>query len=181
MPQVYDGKSQGFQLWVNLPQKNKMTIPAYRGFLKNEILQIQENNIGIKIIAGNYNNALGPVKDTSTPVFYFDVSLSPNEKWEYNTLKNFNIFIYIFEGDIIVGNNKINNNFIALFEKGEQIIIEGGEKGARFIIAGGEPIGESVAWYGPIVMNTQKEIQEALYDYEKGIFIKDRPTQEEVK
>ncbi|MDO8510546.1 MAG: pirin family protein [Nanoarchaeota archaeon] len=167
MPQPFKGEMQGFQLWVNLPKAKKMTAPQYRGIAKDELVVVKLDGAAIKIVAGKIGNKQGPVHHLSTEVEYFEIDLSGTFK--YDTKKK-TVLIYVIEGSLQVGNESLNHHQAALLEEKGDIVISA-EK-ARFLLIAGDPLREPVAWSGPIVMNTQKELQEAFQELENGTFIK---------
>ena len=166
MPQLFKGEMQGFQLWVNLPKAKKMTAPQYRGIAKDELVTVKQDGATIKIVAGKIGDKQGPVHHLSTDIAYFEIDLSGTFK--YDTKKK-TILIYVIEGSLQVGNTSISHHHAALLEEKGEIVLTGK---ARFFFIAGNPLKESVAWAGPIVMNTQEELQEAFQELENGTFIK---------
>ncbi len=171
MPRKYDGLMRGFQLWVNLPAKKKMIAPKYRGIEKPEITTIQKNGLKIKVLAGKIDGTEGPVRDLSISVEYLDVELAAGKTFERATPENRKVFAYIVNGSIEAQGKVIAQGHCAVFGKGDTVRIET-DKGAHFLFATGEPLGEPVAWRGPIVMNTQAELTKAFEELEEGTFIK---------
>jgi quercetin 2,3-dioxygenase len=171
MPQKYDGMMQGFQLWVNLPAKKKMIDPKYRGIEKEQIPVVQKNGITIKVIAGKIGGLEGPVCDLAIDIEYFDVELAEAKTFEHATYGNNTVFVYVVNGSIEVRDKIISMGHCAIFGEGDVIRISS-KKGARFLIASGEPLKEPVAWGGPIVMNTEEELERAFDELDEGTFIK---------
>ena len=171
MPRKYDGLMQGFQLWVNLPAKKKMTSPKYRGIEKEQIPTIQKNGIEIKVIAGKINGIDGPVRDLAIDIEYFDVELATGKTFEHATPRNRTVFAYVINESIEVYGKTIKNGYCVVFGEGDFVRI-GSKKGARFLFVSGEPLKEPVAWRGPIVMNTQEELDKAFEELDEGTFIK---------
>jgi redox-sensitive bicupin YhaK (pirin superfamily) len=169
MPQEYKGLMQGFQLWVNLPSPNKMMNPRYRGIIKEQIPEISiSDGLRIKVIAGSLNGAQGPVQDLVVDVEYLDVMMSPNTKFNHSIKKGSTVFVYIFEGEGIFDFKEdaiIESEYLILFKDGEKIEIKTADQNLRFLMISGKPIGEPVAWNGPIVMNTQEELEKAFEEY----------------
>ncbi len=168
----------GFQLWANLPAKQKMIPPKYRDVKSIDIPEIKlENGVRIKIISGSLNGTTGPVTDIATNPEYLDISVPANTSYKHKTIIGHTYFAYVFEGAaaftedkekiVIIGN-------VVLFEDGDFIEVTTKNEAARFLLISGKPIGEPVAWYGPIVMNTDEEIKIAFEEYERGTFIKDK-------
>ncbi len=173
MPQKYYGETKGFQLWVNLPKKHKMTKPRYRGITKKEIPTVKEDGKEVRIIAGTYLGESGPVTDLFVNSLYFDITLDANKEFSYGVPEHYTAFLYIFDGSVIIeGDRAIEKSIVVLTDTGDNILLRAGERGARFLFVAGEPIGESVAWGGPIVMNTKEELEEAFKEYRDGTFIK---------
>ncbi len=171
MPQKYDGLMQGFQLWVNLPAKKKMTDPKYRGIKKEQIPNVQKDGVNIKLIAGKINGAEGPVRDLAIDIEYLDVELAAAKTFEYTIPRNNTVFAYVVDGSIEIQDKTVMMGYCAVFGEGESVRISS-KKGARFLFVSGEPLKERVAWRGPIVMNTQEELDRAFEELDEGTFIK---------
>jgi quercetin 2,3-dioxygenase len=171
MPQKYEGLMQGFQLWVNLPAKKKMIEPKYRGIEKEQIPTIQKNGMKIKVIAGKIDGIEGPVCDLAIDIEYFDVKLAESKTFEHATDRNNTVFAYVVDGSIEVKDKTISTGQCAVFGEGDSIKISS-KKSAHFLIASGEPLKESIAWGGPIVMNTEEELEKAYDELDEGTFIK---------
>jgi redox-sensitive bicupin YhaK (pirin superfamily) len=171
MPQKYDGLMQGFQLWVNLPAKKKMIDPKYRGIERERIPLFQKNGVKIKVIAGRIDGTEGPVRDLAIAVEYFDVELAPGKVFEHTAPKNCTAFAYVVYGSIEVLDKTIMQGQCPVFGKGDLVKIAS-KLGSRFLFASGEPLKEPVAWRGPIVMNTQEELDKAFEELDMGTFIK---------
>jgi len=162
---------RGFQLWVNLPAKKKMTPPKYRGIEKQEIPIIQKNGLKIKVLAGKIDGTEGPVRDLSVDVEYLDVELAAVKTFNHAAPENHKVFAYVVNGSIEVQDKTIEQGHCAVFGKGENVGIRSKE-GAHFLFVMGEPLKEPVAWGGPIVMNTQAELAKAFEELDEGTFIK---------
>ncbi|HSV49108.1 MAG TPA: pirin-like C-terminal cupin domain-containing protein, partial [Candidatus Acidoferrales bacterium] len=171
MPQKYNGLMQGFQLWVNLPAKKKMVDPKYRGIVKEQIPVAQKDGVTIKVIAGKVNGVQGPVRDLAIDIEYFDVALSAGKIFEHKTAKNDTVFAYIIEGSVEVQGQPITHGHCIIFDEGETVKIDS-ISGGRFLFVTGEPLNEPVAWRGPIVMNTEEELEQAFEELDEGTFIK---------
>jgi len=171
MPQKYEGLMQGFQLWVNLPAEKKMMDPRYRGIEKDQIPKVQKDGVKIKIIAGKIDETEGPVRDLVTGVEYFDVDLMAGKTFEHDAPKNWTVFAYVVNGSIEVRDEAITLGHCAVFGEGTSVRINSKE-GARFLFASGEPLKEPVAWGGPIVMNTEEELNKAFEELDLGTFVK---------
>jgi quercetin 2,3-dioxygenase len=175
MPQKYEGLMQGFQLWVNLPAKKKMINPKYRGIVKEQIPIVQKEDVKIKVIAGNVEKTQGPVRDLAIEIEYFDVELVSGKTFEHATAKNNTVFSYIVDGSVEIQDKIIMQGQCVVFDEGDFAKI-GSKKGSRFLFVSGEPLNEPVAWRGPIVMNTELELDKAFEELDAGTFIKTKNT-----
>jgi redox-sensitive bicupin YhaK (pirin superfamily) len=171
MPQKYDGLMQGFQLWVNLPAKKKMIDPKYRGIEKNHIPTVVKDGSTVKIIAGKMDGTNGPVRDLSIDIEYFDVELAAGKTFKYSTPKNDTVFAYIVAGSVEVQGKNVKQGQCAVFDAGDLVSI-GSRNGSHFLFVSGQPLNEPVAWRGPIVMNTEEELDKAFEELDTGTFIK---------
>ncbi len=171
MPIKYEGLMQGFQLWINLPANQKMMKPRYRDITKQDIPIIKESGKEIKIIAGLYNDIQGPVSDLIVDVVYYDIILENNSKFIYQTKDNYTTFAYLINGSGIFNNIKVETHKCILFDKEHNVDVKS-IRNLRFLLISGQPLYESVAWGGPIVMNTQEELQKAFQDLDDGTFIR---------
>ncbi len=171
MPQKYNGLMQGFQLWVNLPSKKKMVDPKYRGILKEQIPMVQKDGMKIRVIAGKADGIQGPVRDLAIDIEYFDVELASEKTFEHSTAKHDTVFAYIVKGAVEVQGKTITQGQCVVFGEGDSIKMLS-KKGGRFLFVSGKPLNEPVAWRGPIVMNTEEELDRAFEDLDNGTFIK---------
>jgi redox-sensitive bicupin YhaK (pirin superfamily) len=179
-----DGAMYGFQLWANLPAKDKMMSPRYRGFTAADIPEAKKDDgTVVKIIAGTYEGISGPVTDVVTSPEYYDISIPQGKDYIQKTKKGTTVIFYVFDGDAYIETGakendggqkeeKIQNRNLILFEDGDAVKIRTKEHPVRFLMMSGTPIKERIAWYGPIVMNTDEELETALGELEKGTFIK---------
>ena len=176
MPKGNQGLMWGLQLWVNLPASHKMMKPRYRDVRAEDIPEHRsEKGIKVKVISGQYKGLAGPVKDIICDPEYLDVSVPAGEKFEHSVKRGHTVFAYVLDGEgIFHPENKksISRENLVLFSDGEEVVIEASEKPLRFLLISGKPIGEPVAWYGPIVMNTEEELRLAFEEYQNGTFIK---------
>ena len=173
MPQQQDGLLRGFQLWINLPAAEKMKAAGYRDIADNEIPRLDLSSGGqIKAIAGEVtigNQVISaPVKGGSTDPLYLDVKLRAGERVTVPLTQGYNAFLYLFEGEVSVAGEAVKSDHLATFTDGDRVTLVAGEHGARLLLLAGKPIGEPIAQYGPFVMNTQDEINQALSDYRDG-------------
>jgi len=169
MPQQTEGRMRGFQLWLNLPAKEKMKPAAYRDIPSRDIPVVGN----VKVIAGEYNGTRGPIQGGSTDPYYFDVRLKEKEAFETALPAAHNAFIYVYEGEVAVGGKSVPHRAAALLSEGDSLRVEA--KGdARFLLLAGKPLREPIVQYGPFVMNTREEIEQAIGDYQAGRFAKDQ-------
>lgn len=186
----------GFQLWANLPARDKMMDPRYRGLTNDEIPEKKlPSGATVKVICGTVDGVSGPVRDIVTDPEYIDVSLPAGTTFIHPVSAGHTAFAYVIEGSAyfdeernpyaheVIGSNYFDFKRDCLFgaeslivyeSPGDEIKIKSEESPVRFLLVSGRPIGEPVAWYGPIVMNTQEELQVAFDEFEKGTFIKHR-------
>lgn len=170
------GKMYGFQLWVNLPSVSKMMHPRYQEINSSQIPEIEiSQGIKVKIIAGSLNGTSGPVKDIVAEPEYLDIMMPANSEFEHPTPKGHTVFAYVYDGEGVFEDNEngtFGNRTLVHFNDGDRIIVHTKENPVRFLLVAGKPIGEKVAWRGPIVMNTEEELQVAFEEYKNGTFIK---------
>ncbi len=177
MPQQYRGKMWGFQLWVNLPASQKMMNPRYRDVQKEQIPEITYNKgTQIKIISGEVKGARGPVRDLIVDAVYLDISMKPHTEFNMSVKKGHSAFVYVIGGTgyFKPEQNKVIPEHCVLYQESDAIHVRTDTEKVRFLFVSGEPIKEPVAWYGPIVMNTQDELDRAFEEYKKGTFVKYR-------
>lgn len=178
MPKQAEGILEGFQLWVNLPRGLKMSTPIYRGIKSTEIPAFSTPEGGkIRVISGEYRGAEGPVRGLPVDPTYLDVSLPPSAGFSLQMKKGYTAFAYIVRGSgrFDAGSGTLEQGQVGLYDtSGSQISVRAGTQGLRFIMVAGRPLGEPVAWWGPIVMNTADDIALALTELKHGTFIKHR-------
>ncbi len=188
-----NGRMYGFQLWANLPSGEKMMDPRYRDIASKQIPEVKlPNDTTIKIISGEVSGIKGPVEDIVIDPEFIDVTVPENSEFAHPTKQGHTVFAYIIDGQgyfckeknpftyEVEGKNYfdiqrdpfVENGTIVLFDDGEKIMVFTEDHKVRFLLISGKPIGEPVAWYGPIVMNTQEELQTAFEEYKQGTFIK---------
>lgn len=171
MPQRYQGLLEGFQLWVNLPATQKMTQPRYQGILRNQIPTVLHEDASINIIAGKVDGTSGPVKDLKVDIEYFDVSLPKGKTFIRATPKGYTTLLYVIRGSGFVHGKGIESRQGVLFGDGDAVVLSATEN-LRFLFITGEPLKEPIAWGGPIVMNTETELEQAFKELENGTFIR---------
>jgi len=188
-----NGLMGGFQLWANLPSSRKMMAPRYRDVKRQQIPEVVlDSGITIKVICGRVNSNEGPVRDIVIEPEYLDVSVPPQTEFIHRTTRGHTVFAYVIAGKgyfckeknafsyEVAGENYfdmqrdpyVGSGSLVLFEDGDEIMAIAEKNPVRFLLISGRPIGEPVAWYGPIVMNTQEELQVAFEEYHNGTFIK---------
>jgi redox-sensitive bicupin YhaK (pirin superfamily) len=176
MPQKTTGDMRGLQLWVNLPSGKKMMEPRYRDIKKDTIPVVQtRDDIVVRVIAGSFGHTRGPVQDLVQDPSYLDVSMPPGRTFIHHVPPTHTVFTYVLDGEGLFEpgiNDKIGEETVVLYGKGDHVQIESENRSLRFLMISGEPIGEPVAWRGPIVMNTQEELDEAFRELRNGTFIK---------
>ena len=174
MPAMSEGRLHGFQLWLNMPAKDKMSKPDYI-YIDSEKMQVfEDSNKTVKAIAGKFESAEGPIIGHGVEPVYFDIELKIDKEFNYELPSTHNSFIYLIEGEIKIGektHDKVENSTLILLSKGQQLKVTSLSK-AKFLLISGKPIGEQIARGGPFVMNTKQEILQAIDDYHKGTFVK---------
>lgn len=172
MPQQTEGRMRGFQLWLNLPAKEKMDPPAYRDIPAAEIPSVVVDGGRVKVIAGRFADTVGAVHGGSTDPHYWDVHLEPGARLDASLPEAHNAFLYAYEGEAFVGAERksLPHRAAGILSAGEALRLEAGANGARVLVLAGKPIGEPVVQYGPFVMNSREEIEQAIADYQAGEF-----------
>ena len=169
MPQQEEGRMRGFQLWINLPAREKMKPAGYRDIPAAQIPVVALDGGGIvKIIAGAVNGVAGPVAGISTEPIYLDVVLPPGASFRHALPAAHNAFVYAYEGSLKIGERDVRRHAAGVLSAGEVFEAQAGADGARFILLAGKPLREPVVQYGPFVMNTREEIEQTLADYRDG-------------
>ena len=174
MPAMKEGKLHGFQLWINMPASMKMSKPEYHYIDADKMSTHKDDDKFIKVIAGKYNNAEGPIKKHNIEPIYFDIELNKDKNFEFNLPLTHNSFIYLINGEINIGSkthDKLKDSTLILLTNGEFLKVSALTK-AKFLLISGKPIGEQIARGGPFVMNTKSEVLQAIEDYHKGTFVK---------
>ncbi|VVB87950.1 Pirin [uncultured archaeon] len=176
MPKGANGRMGGFQLWVNLPSTHKMMGPRYREVTNEQIQEVLiDKGIKIRVISGEVNRKKGPVRDIVVDIEYLDVTMQPGKEFEHPVKRGYRTFAYVLEGSGYFDPEKTGptgKEHLVIFKDGDNIKITSADNVLRFLLISGKPIGEPVAWYGPIVMNTDEELQIAFDEYRNGTFIK---------
>jgi len=172
-----NGSMHGFQLWANLPARQKMMAPRYRGITAAEIPEATlPGGTRVKVIAGEVGGLRGPMEEIVIDPEYLDCSVPAGVEFTHPTRRGYTAFIYVIGGQGSVNGTPVADRTLVLFEDGDELCVLGGGgpsgQGVRFLLLTGRPLGEAIAWRGPIVMNTEAEIQAAFREYQDGTFIK---------
>ena len=175
MPEQESGRMRGFQLWVNLPAREKMTEPRYQEFAPDHIPVVAPAaGVEVKVIAGRVGDTVGPIVQPATDPVYLDIALQPGVAWEYALPDGHNAFAYVFEGAATVGEGDdaraLETAEMGVLGGGGALSLRAGEAGARLILVAGTPLREPVVRYGPFVMNTKQELMQAFVDFQEGRF-----------
>ena len=179
MPEQEEGRMRGFQLWLNLPARDKMVAPRYQEFGPERVPSVSPSEgARVKVIAGQVGDTRGPISQPATDPTYLDVEVVPGASFVYPLPRDHSAFLYVFEGSVRVGAGSdasaLQAQQLAVLSEGEEIRIEGvtapASGGARAILVAGRPLREPVAKYGPFVMNTREELMQAFQDYQAGKF-----------
>jgi redox-sensitive bicupin YhaK (pirin superfamily) len=187
------GRMHGFQLWANLPAAKKMTAPRYQEIKAVEIPEVTEDDGSrARIVCGSFWGKRGPVEGIATDPIYVDVTVPPGKRKKLAVETTRHAFAYVFAGGGKFCNasgplavpteglgwadttppKEADDRSLVLFDRGDEVEVQAGENGIRFLLVSGKPLEEPVAWYGPIVMNTQEELQKAYEELQKGTFLK---------
>ena len=176
MPQQKDGVLWGFQIWVNLPAKDKMREPRYQDIDPELIPEVRADDLSvIRVIAGEYAGVVGPISGIATDPMFFDVRLEPGASFEHPLKDGYTAFCYIYEGQGIVGAGvgaqSAAASSLVIFDRDGVLQLAADEKPLHAIVLAGKPLQEPIARYGPFVMNTREEIVQAFQDYQDGKLI----------
>jgi redox-sensitive bicupin YhaK (pirin superfamily) len=187
------GRMHGFQLWANLPSGLKMTKPRYQDVVAKDIPEITDDDgTHVRVVCGEFWGKRGPVDGIAADPRYLDVWVPPGKRKALPVETTRHAFAYVFEGSGIfrdasgpqgvltdrggVADDPVReaagDRSLVLFDRGDEVVVHAGEHGIRFLLVSGKPLEEPVAWYGPIVMNTQQELQQAIADLRAGTFIR---------
>src|SRR5213593_3547901 len=187
------GRMHGFQLWANLPSALKMTDPRYQDIPSSAIPEVADDDgTRVRVVCGEFWGKKGPVEGVAADPIYLDVTVPPGERKRIPVETTRHAFAYVFAGDGKFCNasgplavptegigwadtappKEADNRSLVLFDSGDEVEVQAGEDGIRFLLVSGKPLEEPVAWYGPIVMNTQEQLQQAFLELQKGTFLK---------
>ena len=189
-----EGRMHGFQLWANLPASLKMTAPRYQDVPAQAIPEVvDDDGTRVRVIVGDFWGKRGPVEGVAADPRYIDVSVPPGQRKRLAVETSRHAFAYVFAGSgtfrdaseprgvlteqvdggsDAVRRDDTGNRSLVLFDSGDEVVVQAGDEGIRFLLVSGKPIEEPVAWYGPIVMNTEAELRQAVQDLREGTFIK---------
>jgi len=189
------GRMHGFQLWANLPSALKMTSPRYQEVKAPEIPDLTDDDgTHVRVVCGTFWGKTGPVDGIAADPIYLDVSVAPGKRKTLPVETTRHAFAYVFagggkfcnaSGPLAVPTEAVkwsdttppveaDNRSLILFDRGDEVTVQAGEDGIRFLLVSGKPLTEPVAWYGPIVMNTQEQLQKAFIELQEGTFLKDK-------
>jgi quercetin 2,3-dioxygenase len=188
------GRMHGFQLWANLPSSLKMTAPRYQDIKAAEIPEIvDDDGTRVRVITGDFWGKKGPVEGVAADPRYLDISVPPGKRKTFKVEVDRHAFAYVFagagsfrsasepfgvltekeiDGQEVKRREQTGNRSLVVFDRGDEVTVQAGDEGIRFLLVSGKPIEEPVAWYGPIVMNTKAELQQAMTELRNGTFIK---------
>lgn len=174
MPRQANGLMRGFQLWINLPASEKLSDPAYQEFSSAAIPEVALTAGRVRVLAGEYAGTHGVIEDPSTDVRYLDIALPANADFSTTLPESHHAFVYVFEGSARLADEQLARHTLAVLSAGDTVKVSAGADGARLILVAGRPIGEPVVQYGPFVMNTREEIEQAMSDYRDGKLVQTR-------
>ncbi|EAR61024.1 pirin family protein [Neptuniibacter caesariensis] len=172
-PQQVDGLMRGFQLWINLPSSEKMQPAAYQNIEPEQVPSVMGTGYEIKVIAGQLeidgHVTEGPVQTSSTEASYFDLLLTSDSQVSIPLNKHHSVVVYVFEGSVAIGNDKVETHSAVELSPGDEVQVKSlNNVSARVLLLSGRPINEPVAQYGPFVMNTMEEVEQAISDYQEN-------------
>jgi redox-sensitive bicupin YhaK (pirin superfamily) len=188
-----DGRMHGFQLWANLPASLKMTAPRYQDVTAKDVpVAVDDDGAEVRIVCGSYRGRRGPVQDVAAKPVYLDISIPAGTRKTLPVETTSHAFAYVFAGAGKFCNaseplavpteaagwadatppSHADNRTLVLFDRGDEVEVQAGEAGIRFLLVSGQPLEEPVAWYGPIVMNTQEELRHAFAQLDTGTFLR---------
>lgn len=171
MPEQESGLMWGFQLWVNLPSRDKMSAPGYQEFSGSEIPEETRPGARLRVISGRTTQGTaGAVRDIPTAPLYLDVQLEPGAVLEEALDAEANACVYVYQGTAKIGSEHLARGLLARLGDGDGVRIEAGADGARLLLLAARPLNEPIAWHGPFVMNTREELMQAFADYQQGRF-----------
>jgi quercetin 2,3-dioxygenase len=169
MPQQDRGRMRGFQLWINLPAREKMKPAGYRDLQASDIPEVSLPGGGlVRVIAGKFGETVGPIAGLATEPVYFDVHLPAAAAFFHGVKDGHNAFVYPYEGSVRIGSAEVPSQSAGLLSTDGDLEAVADKEGARFLLLAGKPLNEPVVQYGPFVMTTREEIEQAIRDYQNG-------------
>jgi quercetin 2,3-dioxygenase len=169
MPQQSEGRMRGFQLWLNLPAKEKMKPAGYQDLQAEDIPEVKLDGGGkVRLISGSFGNSEGAVKRGSTDATYFDVHLPGGAAFRHPVTDGYNVFLYPYEGELAIAGKPLRRQAAGVLSQQGDVEVTAGKDETRFLLLAGKPLGEPIVQYGPFVMNSVEEIEQALRDYQSG-------------
>lgn len=186
------GRMHGFQLWANLPADQKMSAPRYQEVASGQIPEVVEDDgARVRVVCGEFWGVKGPVEGVAAEPIYLDVTIPAGKRRRLPVETTRHAFAYVFDGagkfadasgpqpvltEVVPGEEPLSlladNRSLVLFDRGDEVVVEAGEQGVRFLLVSGKPLGQPVAWRGPIVMNTQEELRQAFAELQQGTFLR---------
>ena len=174
MPRQTEGLMRGFQLWINLPAEQKMSDQAYQEFTAASIPTLTKAGTTVRVLAGCFGDARGPIADPYTDVLFLDVTLDAGLEFRSEVKKGYAAFLYVFEGELHVDGKQLPGHQLAVLGDGETVCVRSADERTRFILVAGRPLGEPICQHGPFVMNTREQIEETLADYRQNRLVRKR-------
>jgi redox-sensitive bicupin YhaK (pirin superfamily) len=171
MPEQEDGRMEGFQLWLNLPARDKLCEPWYRDIPSAEIPEAQAEGVHVRVIAGQALGVQGAMQREATAPTYLDLHLEPGARFDQALPAAHNAFVYVYRGSLVVADTEVPRQRMALLANtpgSDGVVLTAGPEGARAVLIAGQPLNEPIAQYGPFVMNTNQEIYQAVEDFQAG-------------
>ena len=173
MPQQTEGLMRGFQLWINLPAAEKMSDPAYQEFSAAAIPEATSPGCRVRVICGTFADLKGPIDDPNTEVTYFDVALDPGAEFTHVLGADMTAFVYAYDGSGTIADDALPTHALAKLSPGDEFSVRATEP-LRFILVAGRPLREPIVQYGPFVMTSRDEIEQAFADYRDGKLVRKR-------
>jgi hypothetical protein len=169
LPEQTEGRMEGFQLWLNLPARDKMSPPWYRDIASVDIPEWQESGVTARVIAGASHGIAGAVQRESTGALILDVHLAAGASFEQALAPQHNAFVYVYRGTVAIGAQGVTQQHMAILaNRGDGVHLQAGAQGTRLLLIAGRPLNEPIVQYGPFVMNTKQEILQAVEDFNAG-------------
>ena len=172
-PEQENGLLQGFQLWINLPAKDKMVTPRYQNIEGSDVAEFSpEDGVDLRLVAGEFMGKIGPINGIATRPVFIDAKLAAGREVTLPVPKGHAAMVYVFIGDAIVADKAVTTHHLAVLEDGDSITLKGGPEGGRMLLIAALPLHEPVVRYGPFVMSSKQELMQAFDDYQHGRFVR---------